>query len=149
MKKTFWLNKLHVDFIEKLLEKTKKKNVNRKIYYFDYAYRIKFKHYTDEIVKDYFYVFIWKDASGDILGATARVIMKKNLLDIRKDFQDFEAYLNKCNDNLHKTFCEWLSKGRTIAAVEIIQSWIEKRSINEIKELLPIVYEAIDKSISQ
>jgi len=66
---------------------------------------------------------------------------------IKKNFQDFEAYLKRCNNNnLHKIFCEWLSQGRTIAAVEIIQSWIEKRSINEIKELLPIVYEAIDKS---
>jgi len=35
-RKTFWLNKLHVDFIEKLIEKTKRKNVDRMIYQKDY-----------------------------------------------------------------------------------------------------------------
>lgn len=62
--KTLYLNKLHIDFMEKLL---KKKNVSRKVYYFDYAYRTQ---YTDEIVKDYFYVLVYEDVNGDILGAT-------------------------------------------------------------------------------
>jgi hypothetical protein len=66
---------------------------------------------------------------------------------IKKDFQDFEAYLNNCNNkNLHKIFCEWLSQGRNVAVVEMIWSWVQKWSVEEIKELLPIVYQAIDKS---
>jgi len=52
-RKIFRLNKLHVDFMEKLLKKAKRKNVDRKIYQ-----------------KDYFYAITWKDENGEILGAS-------------------------------------------------------------------------------
>jgi hypothetical protein len=67
---------------------------------------------------------------------------------IKKDFKDFEEYLERCNNNnLHKIFCEWLSKGRNVAVVEMIWSWVQNNwKVEEIKEILPIVYQAIDKS---
>jgi len=64
----FRFNKEYIDLIEKLIEKNKKKNVNRKIYYFEFTYICRSRYYDDvDYLKQDVAIMVWYDENGQIL----------------------------------------------------------------------------------
>ncbi len=59
----FRFNKEYIDLIEKLITKNKKKNVNRKIYYFEFTYICRSRYYTDKVdyLKQDVAIMVWYD----------------------------------------------------------------------------------------
>jgi len=68
----FVFKKAYIDLIEKLIEKNKKKNINKKIYYFEFKYICRSRYYnTVDYLNESVAVMVFSDENGQILAVAS------------------------------------------------------------------------------